>query len=95
MHVYLYSCDGITELLLHYSNHQCHMIYPDLLLKKQFLFLSMLKTVVLLNIFVETLIHLSLKCFIVLYSLLFFRKTMFRVERERERERERESLKNL
>ncbi len=44
----------------HYSSLQCHTIlqksfkYADLLLKKHFLILSMLETVVQLNIFVET-----------------------------------------
>ncbi len=44
----------------HYFSLQCHMIfqksfeYADLLLMKHSLLLSMLKTVVLLNIFVET-----------------------------------------
>jgi len=48
----------------HYTSLQCHMIlqksflYADLLLRKHFLLLSMLKTVVLLNSFVETMIHL-------------------------------------
>ncbi len=44
----------------HYSSLQCHMIfqksfwYADLMLKKNFWLLPMLKTVLLLNIFVET-----------------------------------------
>ncbi len=46
----------------HFSSLQCHMIlqksfYVYLLLKKHFWLLSMLKTVVLLNIFVEIVIH--------------------------------------
>jgi len=46
----------------HYSSLQCHMTlqksfqYADLLLKAHFFTLSMLKTVVLLNIIVETVI---------------------------------------
>jgi len=43
----------------HYSCLQCHMTHHvDLLLNKHFLLLSMLKTVVLLNIFVETILLL-------------------------------------
>ncbi len=44
----------------HYSSLQCHMIpqksfsYADLVLNKHFLLLPMLKTVVLFNIFLKT-----------------------------------------
>ncbi len=47
----------------HYSSLQCHMIlqislsYADVLLKKHFWLLWMLKTVVLLHIYLETMIH--------------------------------------
>jgi len=47
----------------HYSSLQCHMIlqksfqYADFLLKKHLFLFLMLKTVVLLNIFVETAIR--------------------------------------
>ncbi len=43
----------------HYCSLQCHMIFrnADLLLNKHFWLLSMLKTVVLHNIFVETVMH--------------------------------------
>ncbi len=49
----------------HYFSLQCHMIlqksfwYADLLLKKHLLLLSKLKTVVLLNIFVETFMYVN------------------------------------
>ncbi len=44
----------------HYSSLQCHMIFrnhANMLLKKPFWLLSMLRTVVLLPVFVETVIH--------------------------------------
>jgi len=49
-----------------YSNLQCHMnlqksFYAVLLLKKHFLLLSALKTVVLLDIFLETFMQLLLQ----------------------------------
>ncbi len=58
----MYSCDGKAEFQQSFSSLQSHMIlkksfkYSDLLLKKQFLLLSMLKIVVLVNIIVETVI---------------------------------------
>ncbi len=55
-------CQSWT-LSSHYSGLQCHMIlqksflYANLLPKEHFLVFSILKTVVLLNIFVESVIH--------------------------------------
>ncbi len=58
---YIATCNLFQRLTLyfqhHYSSLQCHMIFrnhTDLLLKKHLWLLSMLKTVVLLNIFGET-----------------------------------------
>ncbi len=61
MYFKIYSCDANQNFQHHYSSLQCHMIlqksfrYADLMLKKQHLLLlfSMLKIVVLINIFVE------------------------------------------
>ncbi len=53
-------CDAQLYFQHHYSSLQCHMIFRNhhnMLLKKHFWLLSMLKTVVLHNICVETLIN--------------------------------------
>ncbi len=56
----IYSCDAKLNFQHHFSSHQCHLIlqksfeYSDLLLKKHFLILSMLKTVVRFHMFVYT-----------------------------------------
>ncbi len=50
----------------HYSSLQCHMIFRNqynMLIEKPFWLLSMLRTVVLLPVFVETVIHVFSECF--------------------------------
>ncbi len=60
-----YAQRGYIYSSSHYSSLQCHVIlqksfwYADLLVKKHFLLLSMLKTVLLLNLIVETAIFFS------------------------------------
>jgi len=54
----MYSCDAKMNFQHHFSSLQCHVIlqksfwYADLVLKKHFVWISMMQTVMLLNVFV-------------------------------------------
>ncbi len=61
--MYFCYCKAEFSAAINYSSLQCHMIlqksflYADLLLKKHFLILKVLKTIVLLNIFGKIMVH--------------------------------------